>query len=275
MMKFRILFAAAMMVASSGAVVTGLVGTTGIASAHPSNGWPMPYTCSGGDYQTGTFVPIPSGIYANITVRGACAPAPNAVINVIGSVNVGPGAVLDAQSAPSTITVGRDVLAAPGSLLGLGCLPNPVGHMTGHPCTVDPTESSNITVNGNVIAWGANTVLLNGITVRANVALIGGGQQAGNPWPIKTNTIGGNLLVSGVTPEWLGVVVNNVRGNVILTNITAAAGETMEVGGNTIGWNLACWGLAPAVSGGVVPGEFNTVGGQALGQCANLQPSAS
>jgi hypothetical protein len=42
-MKFRILFAAAMMVASSGAVVTGLVGTTGIASAHPSNGWPMSY----------------------------------------------------------------------------------------------------------------------------------------------------------------------------------------------------------------------------------------
>src|SRR5271170_4046932 len=262
-MKFRILFGGAMMVASA-AVATGLVGPTAIASAQPVSTWPGEYTCTGGDFASGNLTSIPSGVYASITVRGACAPAPNAVINVIGSVNVGPGAVLDAQSAPSTITVGRDVLAAPGAILGLGCLPNPVGHMTGHPCTVDPTESSNITVNGNVIAWGANTVLLNGITVRANVALIGGGEQAGNPWPIKLNTIGGNLLVAGATPEWLGVLVNNVGGNVFLTNITAAAGETMDVGANTIGRNLGCWGLAPAVSSGF--GANNTVGGQALGQ---------
>ena len=194
------------------------------ASASPRGG-PMPYTCTGGDFASGNLTPIPSGTYASITVKGVCAPAPNAVINVFGNVNVAPGAVLDAQSAPSTITVGHDVLAAPGAILGLGCLPNPVGHMTGHPCTVDPTESSNITVNGNVIAWGANTVLLNGITVRANVTLIGGGEQAGNPWPIKNNTIGGSLVVYGVTPEWLGVLLNNVGGNVFLTNITARQGK--------------------------------------------------
>ena len=268
-MKFRILFGAAMMVASSGAVVTGLVGTTSIASAHPSSGWPMAYTCTGGDFQTGTFVPIPSGTYRSITVTGACQPAPDAVITVVGNVYVAAGAVLDAQSAPSTITVGHDVTAAPGSLLGLGCLPDPVGHTTGHPCTVEPAESSNITVNGNVTAIGANTVLLNGITVKGNVVLIRGGEQAGNPWPIKTNTIGGNLLVAGVTPEWLGVVVNKIGGNVILTNITVAEGETIDVASNTVGRNLVCWGLAPAVSGGF-PGEVNVVGGQALGQCANL-----
>ena len=49
-MRFRILFGAAMMVASSGAMATGLVGTTGIASAHPSSGRPMAYTCSGGEF---------------------------------------------------------------------------------------------------------------------------------------------------------------------------------------------------------------------------------
>ena len=268
-MKFRIPFAAAIMVASFGAVATGLVGTTSIASAHPVSTWPVPYTCTGGDLASGNFTSIPSGRYANITVTGVCNVQPDAVIDVVGNINIAPGAVLDAQSAPSTITVGRDVTAAPGSLLGLGCLPDPVGHTTGHPCTVDPTASSNITVNGNVLAIDANTVLLNGITVNGNVTLIRGGEQAGNPWPIKTNTIDGNLQVSGATPEWLGVVVNKIGGNVILTNITIAEGGTIDVASNTIGRNLICWGLAPAVSGGF-PGEVNVVGGRELGQCANL-----
>ena len=109
-MKFRILFGAAVMVALS----TGLVGTTGIASAQPSNPRPMAYTCTGGDFASGNLTSIPSGIYASITVTGACAVAPDAVITVIGNVNVASGAVLDAQSAPSTITVERDVTAASG-----------------------------------------------------------------------------------------------------------------------------------------------------------------
>jgi hypothetical protein len=248
--------------------------------AAPWSKAPMPYTCTGGDFQTGTFVPIPSGTYASITVTGACQPAPDAVINVVGNVNVAPHAVFDAQSYPSTITVGHDVTAASGSLLGLGCLPNPTGHTTGHPCVDangNPTTfSSNITVNGNVIAWDADTVLLNGITVKGNVALIGGG--GANPWSIKTNTIGGNLLVAGVTPNWLGVIVNKVGGNVILINVHITDGlppnndpmPTIFVASNQVGQNLMCWGLGPYVSGGL-PGEVNVVGGHALGQCANLQ----
>jgi hypothetical protein len=223
---------------------------------------PSAYTCTAGA--------IPSGTYASVTVTGACDVVPGAVIRVGGNVNVGANAVLDAQSAPSTITVGGNVNAFSGSLLGLGCLPNPPGHQTGHPCTVDPTESSNIIINGNVTAIGANTVLLNGITVKGNVTLIGGGDQAGNPWPIKNNTIGGNLTVTGATPEWVGLLLNKVGGNVILTNITVAPGETIQVAENTIGANLICSGLAPAVAGGVIPGEVNVVGGHALGQCAHL-----
>ena len=131
-MKFRILFGAAMMVASSVAVATGLVGTTSIASAHPSSTRPMAYTCTGGDFASGTFTSIPSGNYASITVKGACQPAPDAVINVVGNINVAPGAVFDAQSAPSTITVGHNVTAGSGSLLGLGCQPtNTIGHVRG------------------------------------------------------------------------------------------------------------------------------------------------
>ena len=264
-MKSRILFGAAMMVALS----TGLVGTAGIASAHTR---PMAYTCTGGDFASGNLTSIPSGIYASIRVTGACAVAPDAVITVLGNVKVASGAVLDAQSAPSTITVKGDVTAARGSLLGLGCLPNPVGHTTGHPCTVEPTGSSDITVKGSVTAIDADTVLLNGITVKGNVTLIGGGEDV-NPWSIKTNTIHGNLLVTGVTPNWIGFILNKVGGNMILIHITITdpgdPSPTIFVASNTVGRNLVCYGLAPAVSGGF-PGEVNVVGGRALGQCANL-----
>ena len=90
-----------------------------------------------------------------------------------------------------------------------------------------------------------NTVLLNGITVKGNVTLTGGGDQAGNPWPIKLNTIGGNLTVTGATPEWLGVLNNEIGGNVTLTFITVALGETIDVGNNTIRANLSCLDSPP------------------------------
>src|SRR5690349_15887919 len=128
-MKFRILFGAAVMVASSAAVTTGLVGATSIASAAPG----MAYTCTGGDFAGGdfasmTFTSIPSGSYASITVAGVCNVQPDAVINVAGNINIAPGAVLDAQSAPSTITVGHNVTAGAGSFLLMGCQPtNTIG----------------------------------------------------------------------------------------------------------------------------------------------------
>jgi hypothetical protein len=282
-MKLRVLFGAAVL-ASSGAFAIGLVGTTGIASAHPSRPAPIAYTCTGGDLATGTFTSIPSGNYARITVKGACNVVPDAVINVVGNINVAPGAVFDAQSAPSTITVGHNVTAARGSLLGLGCLPNPVGHTTGHPCTVDPTGSSNITVNGNVTATDADTVLLNGITVQGNVTLIGSEGTAtvteratAIPWAIKDNTIGRNLIVGDMKPIWVGVLDNKVGGNVILFDVHITDGlppnndpmPTISVKSNTVGRNLVCYGLGPNLSVGV-PGQVNVVGGKALGQCANL-----
>jgi hypothetical protein len=270
-MKIRILFGAAM-------IATGLVATTGIASAHPVRNWPIAYTCTGGDFTSNppNLVNIPSGIYASITVKGACSVGAGETIRVLGNVSVASGGVLDAQSAPSTITVGQNVTAGPGSLLGLGCLPDPTAtSTTGHPCTIDPTESSHITVYGNVSAWDADTVLLNGITVKRNVTLIGGG--GATPWSIKTNTIRGSLIVRDVTPNWIGVLVNKIGGNVILTNIHITAGlppesepmPTIYIASNTVGWNLICWGLGPYVSGGF-PGEVNVVGGHKVGQCADL-----
>jgi hypothetical protein len=252
-------------------MVIGLVGITGVAGAAPSG---TAYTCTGGDLASGTFTSIPSGNYSSITVTGVCNIEPHAVINVVGNIDVAPGAVLDAQSAPSTITVGHNVTAAAGSLLGLGCQPtNTIGRFAGVPCA-DPyaAEHTTITVNGNITATNADTVLIRKVTVNGNITLTGGGGDI--PWSIKGNTVGGNVTISNVAADWLGVQFNLIGGNATLTNITALdpgdPGRTVAVVENTVGNNLNCTGLAPGVSGGFIPGEVNHVGHNATGQCAAL-----
>jgi hypothetical protein len=201
-----------------------------------------------------------------------CNIVPGAVINVTGNINVAPGAVLDAQSASSTITVGHNITAGAGSLLGLGCQPsNAIGRFAGVPCSDDPLQTT-ITVNGNITASDADTVLIRKVTVKGNVSLSGGGGEI--PWSIKGNTIGGNLTISDVAADWLGVQFNWIGGNAVLTNITALdpgdPGRTVAVVENTVGNNLICMGLAPGVSPGFIPGETNHVGHNALGQCAAI-----
>jgi len=275
--RFRILGALA--------IAAALALPTGSAMAAGSHA--PAYTCSGGDFASGNFTSIPSGTYASITVTGACQVPAYAVIHVVGNVTVRAGAVLDAQSLPSTITVGHNVTAGAGSLLGLGCQPPSYTGNSAHTCgaQTDPgapgepdpenpfaEDHSTITINGNVTASRANTVLLNGITVKGNVTLAGGGGDI--PWAIKNNMIKGNLTVSKVTADWLGVLFNQIGKNAVLTNITATdpgdPGRLVFVVRNTVARNLICKGLAPGVSGGFFPGQVNTVGRHALGQCASL-----
>jgi hypothetical protein len=261
------------------AVVGALVLPGGPATAAGPS--PQPYTCTGGDFASGNFTSIPSGTYASITVAGVCNVVPDAVINVVGNINVAAGAVLDAQSAPSTITVGHNVTAAAGSLLGLGCQPTTtIGMFAGVPCAADPTGYTTITINGNVTTTDANTVLLRGavapgagkLTVNGNVTLTGGVSE--NPWSIKGVTIGGNLTISGVTAEFLGVQFNTIGRNATLTNITVndvhSPPPGVTVVENTVGNNLNCSGLVPGVSAGLIPGETNHVGHKATGQCTAI-----
>jgi hypothetical protein len=266
-MRFRIALGAVLVVALSAVVATG------VASAAPGG---SNYTCSGGNWTgdpaTSTFTIIPSGNYGSITVTGVCQPAPGAVINVSGSINVAPGAVFDAQSFSSTITVGHNVTAGAGSVLGLGCQPsNTIGMFAGVPCNDNPNQTV-ITVNGNISASDADTVLIRKVTVNGNVSLSGGGGDI--PWSIKGNTIGRNLTISDVSADWLGVQFNTISNNAVLTNITALdpgdPGRTVAVVENTVGNILNCTGLAPGVSSGFFPGETNHVGHKALGQCAAI-----
>jgi len=238
-----------------------------MAAAAPS-GAPA-YTCAGGE--------IPSGNYASITVTGLCSVAEDAVVTVDGNVDVAAGAMLDAQTVPSTITVGRNVTGAAGSLVGLGCQPrsatNPPN--SAHDCFDEegnPTDGvSDITVHGNVSITDADTVLLNGITVHGNVSLVGGGSFI--PWAIKNNDIARNLTVSDVTAEWVGVMFNDVGGNVTLTDIWVTethpgAEMAVYVVRNNVGRNLGCSGLGPNISWGFSPLR-NVVGHKATGQCAD------
>lgn len=253
----------------------GVVGTLALAGALAVSGAPVmraaastppaAYNCTAGE--------IPSGTYASITVTGSCGIQPDAVINVVGNINVAAGAMLDAQSAPSTITVGHNITVASDAILGMGCQPtNSIGRFAGVPCAADPTGHTVITVDGNVTATDANTVILRQLTINGNVTLTGGGGDL--PWSIKGNTIGKNITISDVTAEWLGLQFNRIGGNATLTNITATDPEdptpSVAVVENTVARNLTCTGLAPAVSGGFIPGEVNHVGHNANGQCAAL-----
>lgn len=248
------------------ALVGGFIVSGGTAAAAPSNK-PMAYTCTGGD--------IPSGTYASVTVTGACeVPMDGSgVITIVGNLNVASGGFFDAQSAPSTITVGHNVTAAPGSVVGLGCQPPALVGNSAHPCTYEPDGHSTITVDGNVTGTDAVVVLLNGITVNGNVTLTGGGSEQ-IPWSVKNNTVGGNVTLSGITDEWLGLMFNHIGGNATLTNITLhdvdPGAPGVYVVENVVGQNLNCSGLTPGVSPGFIPGEHNTVGHRANGQCAAL-----
>lgn len=246
----------------SSLVVTGAFALSGGPALAAS---PSPYTCTGGD--------VPSGTYSSVTIAGNCqVPTDGSgVINILGNLNVAPGAIFDAQSSPSTITVGKNVTAGAGSFTGLGCQPNAAHFM--HPCANDPGGVSHITVNGNLTATDADLVILSGSTVKRNVTFTGGG--GGQDWVVKGSNIGGNFSASNLVPDFFGLLYNQIGGNATLTNINAIDPEDGGFGSvnivlNHIGKNLNCSSLGPRLSGGFIPGAVNTTGGKSTGQCVGL-----
>jgi hypothetical protein len=251
------------------AIAAALALPTGSAMA--AGPGPAAYTCGGGS--------VGGGTYASLTITGFCDVVPGAVIDVVGNLTVAPGAFFDAQSSPSTITVGKSATAAAGSFLGLGCQPFSLRHddgspitSSGHPCQNDPTGHSVILVKGNVSTTDANTVLLNGITVNGNVTLTGGGGEI--PWSLKVNHVMGNFTVDGVAADWVGIMRNVVGKNLNVINVTVTDPDPLDlnplafVAVNNVGWNLNCFGILPGVSGGFNPFLHNIVGRHANGQCA-------
>jgi hypothetical protein len=244
MMKLRLLLVLCVL------LLVGVVGSASVAAAPGGVG-----SCSGGS--------IPAGTYNNFFVTGNCTFAPG-IVTINGNLILAPGAILnDHADYQATVHITGNVIVGKGAVLGLGDYGE------------DPQHDSAI-VGGNIIANQPLTLYLGGMTVHGNVVSNGGGDPGRN-FPIKDDTIDGNLIIQGWSGLWLGVIRATVGGNVIVSNNVAAdtsqlpGSDSSEVQTNHISGNLICQGNSPAAQ--VNPddlGQPNTVGGRKIGQCAGL-----
>lgn len=246
-----------------GLALTGVVAIGGPpATAAPAGS----YTCAGGD--------IPGGTYTSLAVTGACTVPDGANLTVLHNLTVAPGAAFDAQTH-SQVTIGGDVVAGRGSLFGLGCT-------EAHPCNDGNPGTQHDVVKGNVVLDHVFDAAINGDVIGGNVVSSGGGAGLLDPetdfvpFSVKDNVIKGNVIVSGLTTVWFGVIRSQIGGNVVLSNIRLSDPDGNEVVANTIVGNLVCHGVSPAPQlgdavGGAPPGYGpSTVDGQRVGQCAAL-----
>jgi hypothetical protein len=233
-----------------------------------------------GSYTCGVDGPIPAGTYSSLTVTANCWFGGDVIVN--GNVTVANGAVLNdhAGSGADHVLITGNVKVGNGAVLGLG--------------TYNPHAIHDTTVNGNIVANQPLSLYLSFATVHGNVVSNGGGSATDfRNFPIKDNTIDGNLVVQGWHGGWLGVIRNEVGGNVIVSKNASVVmptectgeGETevcnnigpgvdedsTEVQTNIINGNLLCQGNVPAAQVNALDGgQPNDVGRNAIGQCADL-----
>ena len=229
-------------------LVLGVVGSWALAAGQAKA------TCSGGE--------IVAGTYRSLTVTGNCTFADGAVVTINGNLTVAQGAILnDHATSTATVHVTGNVKVGKGAVLGLG--------------DYDPTPPDTAVVDGNIIANNPLTLYLGGMTVHGSVVSNGGGDPGRN-FPIKDDTIDGNLIIQGWSGLWMGVIRVTVGGNVNVSRNVASdpsqlpGSDSTEVATNTISGNLICRGNTPAAQLGDTGGTTNTVGGHKLGECAQL-----
>jgi hypothetical protein len=247
------------------------LGTTGSSAfaAKPGAG-----TCSGGAPGFGNAEVIPADTYAGFTVTGFCVFGPG-TMTINGNLSIADGAQLNdhASGQAQSVHITGNVTVGKGAVLGLGNY-NPV-----------PPHTSAI-VDGNVTANQPETLYLGGMTVHGNVVSNGGGNPASERnFPIKDDTIDGNLIIQGWDGFWFGIIRVNVGGNVIVANTSGTQVglpdtefegilDSTEVVSNVVEGNLICHGNTPPAQIGdaiLDPGNgLNTVGGNAIGECADL-----
>lgn len=208
-----------------------------------------PETCSSGAI---------AGTHGSITVTGTCTFS-GTTVTINGDLRVAEGAILNDHAGSSTIvTITGNVKVDKGAVLGLG---------------YGPQEATPAFVGGSIHASDPLTLYLGHVTVGGNVISNGGGAPDRN-FPIKDNTIGGNLILQGWSGLWMGAIRNDVGGNVNVSKNTAL--DTSEVPGidstevmtNVIAGNLICHGNTPTAQVNTFDGgQPNTVGGNSVGEC--------
>jgi len=240
-------------------------------------GKPGAGTCSGGM--------IPAGTYSGFTVTGNCAVDFDASVQINGNLTVADGAILNDHGAEgfhrAQMHITGNVRVGKGAILGLG--------YNAAEGTLGPD-----TVGGNIVANQPLTLYLGNITVGGNVISNGGGLLSNSladfrNFPIKDNTIHGNLIIQGHRGGWIGLIRNHVDGNVVFAKNVSRSnpetgpgtdGDSSEVMGSafgpvklpqTIGGNLICHGNVPAAQINFADGgDYNVVGGHKIGECAGL-----
>jgi hypothetical protein len=239
--------------------------------------------------------PIPAGNYNSITISGICSmPAGNIVVR--GDLKVEPGALLDAVTpgdpttgtpvVPATVVIGGNVFVGSGGVLLFGCSPN-------ISCS-NPPGISYDRIRGNLIAIGAQGVVVHSASIGGNFYVSGGGGGSAAeactnavpdaptlaPWsedaalnftPVYTdsedNSIGGNFNISGLTSCWIGSLRNQVGRNVTYAGNTLGDPDGSEIVNNLVNGNMACSGNSPQVQWGDTGAAPNIVGGYASGEC--------
>ena len=137
-------------------------------------------------------------------------------------------------------------------------------------------------MNGKVNDKEAMTMKKDYKNVSGNDTTIGGGDNKmrdeqngeGVVFPMKDDSIGGNLTVSFWAGAWFGIIRDHVGGSVIaIGNVGTRTGDSNlpdynEIVTNTIGGNLLCLFNNPHAQIGDSGGSPNTVAGLKLGECA-------
>ena len=220
-----------------------VLGVGGSALAAP------PETCSSGSI---------TGTHGSITVTGTCTFS-GTTVTINGDLRVADGAILNDHAGSSTIvTITGNVKVDKGAVLGLG---------------YGPQEETPAFVGGSIHASDPLTLYIGHVTVGGNVISNGGGAADRN-FPIKDNTIGGNLILQGWSGLWMGAIRNQVGGNVNVSKNTALdtsvipGFDSTEVQTNVIAGNLICHGNTPTAQVNILDGgQLNIVGGNSVGEC--------
>ena len=213
-----------------------------------------------------------SGSYRNLTITGNRYVASGTTLTVSHNLTIARGACLDAFTL-GTVTVGNNIRVAKGAILALGCTPGSLGPPFNQPPCFGQTTDD--TVGRNLVADHPYTMYLDGDTIHGNLVSNGGGPGLGPPFvnfPVKDNTVDGNLIMQGWHGGWAGVIRDTVGGNVIYSrNKSVLDPDANEVQTNTVSGNLICQGNSPSAQVNPADGGMpNTVGGRKIGQCTGL-----
>jgi hypothetical protein len=251
-----------------------------------------PSTCTGSADNFPSEVGVLSGTYTgNVEISGVCgAVAGPTTIN--GNVTVLPGSALIAAFASSPVTVTGNIIVKTGGTLILGCFASSFG------CFDDPNQD-NPTLNGSAVVGGSIIesqplgVIVHDATIGHNVVESGGGggftcdpqgifALLGPPAysTYEDSTVGGNVLMNGMTGCWLGLARVQVGGNVRVFNNQMADPDAIEIVLNQIQGNLSCQNNSMVWDSGDLTEDLfprlpqpNTVEGQRIGDCVLASPT--